>query len=154
MFKVDFQKLVVALGMPVLIGILGSFFTAPAIGSWYTTLNKPPFTPPSWVFPIAWSVLYILMGISLYILWKKKNTKTATHLFMLQLILNLLWSILFFGLKMPAIALIELLLLLGTVLITTKKFYEISRTAAYLMVPYILWLCFAALLNYYIVILN
>lgn len=151
---IKFQKLAAALSMPILVGILGSFFTSPAIGGWYAALNKPSFTPPSWVFPIAWTLLYLLMGISLYILWEKKNTKAATHLFVLQLVLNLLWSILFFGLKMPTIALIELLALLATVLMTTKKFYEISKTAAYLMVPYILWLCFATLLNYYIVILN
>lgn len=138
-------------------GIIGSIFTFDAISTWYNTLNKPFFNPPNWLFGPAWTVLYILMGISLYLVWQqqnKKETKDAIIIFSVQLFLNALWPIVFFGLKLPIIAFVELIVLWIAVLITIIQFKKISKNAAYLLLPYIIWISFAALLNLSIVLLN
>jgi len=124
----------------------------------YASLTKPSFNPPFWLFGPVWTILYTLMGISLYIIFskglKKKEVKTAVNLFVLQLITNSLWSIIFFGMKNIQLALIEIVILLFLVLTTIKKFYMINKVAAYLLIPYLLWGSFATILTYTIWILN
>lgn len=141
-----------------LAGIIGTFFTIPAIPTWYATLNKPFFNPPSWVFGPVWIMLYALMGISFFIIWKKglnkKENKLAVSFFGIQLILNALWSIIFFGLQNILFALIEILLLWLFLVITIIQFYKIDKRAAYLLVPYLLWVSFATILTFFIFILN
>ena len=136
-------KLIISLLIPVLAGAIGSLFTSASVSVWYPTLNKPFFNPPSWVFGPVWTMLYIMIGIALYLVWIKENKKEAFIAFGAQMFLNSLWSILFFGLKSPGFALIEIILL-----------YRIRKASAYLMIPYILWVSFAALLNFMIWFLN
>ncbi|MFA6435986.1 MAG: TspO/MBR family protein [Candidatus Gracilibacteria bacterium] len=130
-------------------GLLGSFFTFPAIDSWYATLEKPSFSPPNWLFGPAWTLLYALMGIALFLLWQKgwAKTKKAQILFYIQLALNLIWSPLFFGLKRPDIAFFELVLLWVFILWTAFEMKKIKSAGAYLFLPYIAWVSFAGALN-------
>lgn len=156
--KINFVKLVAAILISELAGIIGSVFTFPSIQTWYATLSKPSFSPPNWVFGPVWTVLYFLMGISLYLVWqrgwKNKNVKIAVKIFAIQLILNSLWSILFFELHSPFYAFIEIILLWLAIVFTIYKFYRISKNAAYLLIPYLFWVSFAAFLNYFVLILN
>jgi tryptophan-rich sensory protein len=158
MVKINWVKLIASIFICELVGILGSVFTVSSVSTWYPTLNKPFFNPPSWLFGPVWTLLYLLMGISLYLVWdkglKKQQSKTSVVIFGLQLALNLFWSILFFGLRMPLIAFIEIILLWLAILLTIMHFKRISRTAAYLLIPYILWVSFAAALNFAIYYLN
>ncbi|MBD3252640.1 tryptophan-rich sensory protein [Candidatus Pacearchaeota archaeon] len=138
-------------------GFIGSFFTSSAIPEWYSSLNKPFFNPPNWVFAPVWTILYVLMGISLYfiLVTKKQKIKRLTlFFFFIQLLLNTLWSILFFGLKNPVIAFVEILFLWGFILLTIIYTYKISRISSYLLIPYILWVSFAGILNISIILLN
>ena len=142
-----------------LAGGIGSFFTIPAIPTWYAALNKPFFNPPNWIFGPVWTILYILTGIAMGIIAnaKTKDNKTKKNcylLFISQLALNSLWSILFFGLKTPLLALLEIMVLLSIIILTTISFYKIKKEAAYLMYPYIAWVSFASILNLSIVLLN
>jgi len=132
---------------------VGSIFTTPAIPGWYATLQKPSFSPPNFLFAPVWTTLYILMGISLALILNKKN-KTAIIFFVVQLVLNSLWSILFFGLKSPKLAFVEIIFLWLAILITILKFFKISKLAGWLFVPYLLWVSFASVLNLTIVRLN
>ncbi|MBW2967071.1 tryptophan-rich sensory protein [Candidatus Woesearchaeota archaeon] len=145
----------------LLAGFIGSLFNVRSIPGWYETIEKPFFNPPNWVFGPVWTVLYILMGIALYLIlvhWKErkkhKQVRNATVAFGIQLLLNAAWSALFFGLQSPMLAFIEILLLLAAIVYTTYLFFSISRPAAYLMMPYILWVTFASVLNLSIWILN
>lgn len=150
-------KLIVSIVICQLAGIIGAVFTTPAISGWYANLNKPSFNPPNWLFGPTWILLYLLMGISLYLIWNLKpttETKKAIVFFAIQLVLNSLWSIIFFGLRLPSVAFLEILLLLGFIILTIIKFFPLSKTSAYLLVPYLLWVSFASLLNFYIVKLN
>lgn len=139
-------------------GILGSVFTISSIPSWYVPLNKPFFAPPNWIFGPVWTILYLLMGVSFYLIWKqgleKKKIAAASKYFLLQLALNSIWSPIFFGLKSPLFALVVILMMWLSIVLTMKKFYTISKQAFYLLLPYLLWVSFATLLNAAIVILN
>lgn len=136
-------------------GFFGSLFTFQSIPTWYATLNKPFFSPPNYIFGPVWTTLYILMGISLYlVLTKKPKDKGATNYFFIQLILNFFWSIIFFYLHAPFIAFIEILFLLAFIILTFVSFYKIEKNAAYLLIPYIIWVSFAAILNLSIALLN
>lgn len=139
-------------------GFIGSVVTTPSIPTWYAVLQKPAFNPPNWIFAPVWTVLYILMGISAYLIWdkgfRKKEVKIALLIFGLQLILNSFWSIIFFGWHLPLYAFIELILLWLAILWTIIYFYRISRSASYLLMPYILWVSFAAALNFSILLIN
>lgn len=141
-----------------LVGILGSIFTVSSIPTWYATLNKPPFSPPNWLFGPVWTTLYALMGVSFYLIWKqgwkKKKIKTAGTYFLSQLGLNFIWSPIFFGLKSPLFALIVILAMWILIIFTMKKTYPVSKLAVYLLVPYLLWVSFASVLNASIVLLN
>lgn len=154
----SFLKLITSILICQLVGFAGSFFTIPSISTWYKTLEKPSFTPPNWVFGPAWTMLFLLMGISLFLVWtkglKKKNVKNALIFFYLQLLLNFLWSLLFFGLHSPLFALFDIILLWLGIFITIKKFHKISKPASYLLIPYLLWVTFASFLNLFIVKLN
>ena len=146
------------MGICLLIGFLSGFATQSSVSDWYVSLNKPGFTPPDWLFGPVWTVLYIMMGVSAGIVWSKgyyhKWVKTALYHFGFQLIFNALWSLVFFGFQSPFWALLVILVLMMLILGTIRWFNIVSRTAAYLLIPYFLWVCFASLLNYQIWILN
>lgn len=151
-------KIIIAIGICLLIGFLSSFATQSSVNDWYLTLNKPSFNPPNKIFAPVWSVLYIMIGIAAGIVWGKGFhhllVKTALYHFGFQLLLNSLWSLVFFGLKNPFAALFVILALLVMILLTIKWFNKVSKKAALLMLPYLLWVCFATLLNYKIWELN
>lgn len=140
------------------IGFLSSIVTQSSVNDWYMTLNKPSFNPPNWVFAPVWTVLYILMGISVGWVWAKgfhhKWVKTGLYHFSFQLLLNGLWSIVFFGLQQPFWALLVILTLFVVLLLTIKWFKVVSNFAALLLVPYLFWVGFAAFLNFKIWELN
>ena len=150
-------KLLASIIICQLAGIIGAVFTTPSISGWYAGLNKPFFNPPNWLFGPVWTLLYLLMGIALYVIWNQKDgveTKTALIFFAVQLGLNTLWSIIFFGMRLPSVAFIEILILLLFIILTIVKFFPISKASAYLLIPYLLWVSFASLLNFYIIKLN
>jgi len=150
-------KLIASIIICQLAGIIGAVFTTPSIAGWYAGLNKPFFNPPNWVFGPVWILLYLLMGLSLYLVWSQKDgagKKTALIFFAIQLGLNSLWSIIFFGLHLPLIAFAELLILMLFIVLTIIKFLPLSKISAYLLIPYLLWVSFASILNFYIAKLN
>jgi len=174
-------KLITSILICEMAGVIGLFFTAPAINTWYAKLLKPGFNPPDWIFAPVWTILFLLMGISLYLVrernwivdvsedkeerkaWNPISTKlwrgtwreeNAIFIFSIQLILNILWSVIFFGLKSFDIAFIEILMLWLAILYTIVNFYRISKLAGYLLIPYILWVSFASVLNLFIWWLN
>jgi translocator protein len=154
----NWMKLVIALIIPQLVAASGAYFTITGIGSWYQTLEKPSWNPPSWVFGPVWTTLYVLMGIALYLVWKskapEKQKRRAITLWGIQLFLNFLWSFLFFGQEQILGALLEIVILWLFILFTIFSFARINKLAAWLLVPYISWVTFAALLNYTIWDLN
>lgn len=154
----NFLKLIIALIIPQLFAIIGSLFTITTEGSWYSLLLKPGFNPPNWLFGPVWTLLYLLMGIAAFLIWRqgleKKEIRFSLLIFIFQLALNLFWSFIFFTLKSPAIAFTEIISLWFAILATTLAFYQISKPAAYLLIPYIIWVSFAAFLNYNIWMLN
>ena len=154
----DSLKLIAAIVISELAGIVGSFFTVSAIPNWYAMLAKPELNPPSWIFGPVWITLYALMGIAAFLVWKqgweKKEVKVALGIFGIQLFLNGIWSIMFFGLQNPGLALINIVLLLFAIIWTMIVFYKISKSATYLLIPYIFWVSFATYLNYAIWLLN
>ncbi len=151
-------KLVISLTICLFAGFIGSIFTGPSIPTWYATLIKPSFNPPDWIFAPVWTTLFVLMGISLYLVWNKglQDKKVKTHLliFGLQLALNVLWSFLFFGLHSPFYAFLEIIILWAAIVLTILNFSKVSRTAGLLLIPYICWVSFAAILNFSIWRLN
>jgi tryptophan-rich sensory protein len=151
-------KLAAAITVCELAGVIGSFFTFSAIPAWYAGLQKPWFAPPSWVFAPVWLALYAMMGGALYVVWERvghgKRGFRPLAAFAFQLALNTLWSVIFFGLRSPAAAFAEILLLLAAIAYTIFSFWKIDRRAAYLLAPYIAWVSFAAVLNYYVWMLN
>lgn len=131
-------------------GLLGSVFTSRSVSTWYLGLAKPSFNPPNWVFAPVWTTLFVLMGISLFLVWQQGSSQLRTVglvLFFVQLGLNVAWSALFFGLRSPALALLEIGVLWLAILATTVAFWRVSRPAALLLVPYLAWVAFAAVLN-------
>lgn len=149
-------KLIISIIICQLAGIIGSFFTVSSIPEWYSTLQKPFFNPPNWLFGPVWTLLYFMMGISLYLIWVNKDQleKKVIIIFGTQLFLNTIWPIIFFGLKTPFWALIEIIFLWIAILLTIIESYQISKKAAYLLVPYLLWVSFAAILNLFLWQLN
>jgi tryptophan-rich sensory protein len=156
-------KLIIAIVVSEMAGIIGSVFTTPSVAGWYAGLVKPALNPPSWVFGPVWTTLFALMGISAFLVWssyaqasadKKKWVRVALILFGVQLVLNTLWSIIFFGLHSPGSALVEIVFLWLAILATIIAFAGISKPAAWLLAPYILWVSFAMYLNYAIWALN
>lgn len=150
-------KAVISFLIPFFAGFIGSLFTFSAIPTWYATLNKPTFSPPNWLFGPAWTILYILIGISLFIVLnnkENKNKKSALIIFGLQMFFNSLWSIIFFGLKSPLSALFIIYILWILILLNIIKFYKIQKSAGVILIPYLLWVTFASFLNLFIVLLN
>lgn len=161
-------KLIVAIVVSELAGIIGTIFTFSAIPTWYATLAKPALNPPSWIFGPVWTTLYALMGIAAFLVWSsyakasadknkgwdRKDVRRALTVFGLQLVLNAVWSIIFFGLHSPLWAFVDITLMWLAIVWTMVLFYKISKPAMWLLVPYILWVSFAAYLNYSIWILN
>ena len=146
-------KLIVTVSISELAGIIGFVFTMSAIQSgWYTALTKPALNPPAWVFGPAWTVLYFLMGVSVWLVWKKgldqNGVKIALVIFDTQLIFNVFWPIIFFGLRSPGWAFVEIIFLWLVILATIILFAKISRPAAWLLAPYIIWVSFAGYLNF------
>ncbi len=151
-------KLLISLLVPQLAGLIGSIFTAPAIPTWYATLEKPSFTPPSWLFAPAWITLFVLMGVAAFLVWRRRleerQVKIALGIFIVQLILNALWSVIFFGLESVLGGMILIVVLWLAILATMFAFFRISRAAGWLLLPYILWVSFAGVLNFSIWRLN
>ena len=151
-------KILIAVAVCLFVGFLSGFATQSSVSDWYADLNKPSFNPPNWIFGPVWTVLYVLMGIAAGIVWSKgfyhKWVKTAMYHFLFQLIFNASWSIVFFGLRSPAYALLIILILLTLIILTMKWFRIVNKTAALLLVPYLLWVSFASILNYSIWQLN
>lgn len=151
-------KLIIAIVISELAGVIGSIFTTPSITGWYAGIVKPTFNPPGWVFGPVWTTLFVFMGIAAFLVWKKglerRDVKIALGVFVGQLVLNTLWSIIFFGLHSPGGALVEIVFLWLAILVTIVAFYKISKPAAWLLVPYIAWVSFAAYLNFTIWTLN
>jgi tryptophan-rich sensory protein len=139
-------------------GLLGTLVTTTGPGSWYESLVKPSFNPPSWLFGPVWTLLYILMGISLFLVImegrKGRDVRIPLVLFAIQLILNTLWSFAFFGLESPISGLLVILLLLAFIVATIVAFYPVRKAAAWLLIPYFLWVSFATVLNYALYTLN
>ena len=156
--KINWKQLIVSILICQIPGILGGFITVSSIPAWYAYLEKPSLVPPNWSFSIVWTLLYLLMGISLYIIWQKgwsaPGVRTAISIFGVQLFFNLMWSYLFFGMRSPQMGLAGIILLWVLIGVNIIQFYRISRPAGLLLVPYILWVSFAAYLNYAIMVLN
>jgi len=148
----------ISLLITLTIGVVASIFTRPEIKTWYITLNKPSFTPPNWLFPLAWTTLYILIAVSAYLIWKLRDGsstyKTAAIIYVIQLALNFSWSIVFFGMHQILGGLFIIVTLLVTIILNISWFNRFSKTAAWLLVPYLLWVSYATLLNISICVLN
>jgi translocator protein len=174
-------KLIISIIMCEMAGVVGSVFTMPQIEGWYANINKPSFTPPGSLIGVVWTILFFLMGVSLYLVWEKKWKPIVSNqdrkikywnkfteklwkgtwreentflIFVLQLVLNILWSVLFFGLQSPGMAFFEILMLWWAILYTIANFYRISKPAAYLLIPYIAWVSFAGFLNFTVWMMN
>jgi tryptophan-rich sensory protein len=153
-----FIKLVASIFFCQLAGIIGSVFTVSAIPGWYETINRPVITPPNWLFGPVWITLYTLMGIALYMIWqeglKKRDVKFAFIFFIIHLAVNASWSIIFFGFNALWLSVSVILVLLVMIIASIILFWDISRIAALLLVPYLLWVTYATALNVSIAVLN
>ena len=153
-----FWKFIIAVIGCEIVGLISTPFTISAIPAWYAHLNKPFFAPPNWLFGPAWTTLYFLMGLAAFIVWQKgtktKKVKEALSYFLLQLLFNFVWSIFFFGLRSPILGLIDILIMLLAINLTIISFNKVSKIASYIMIPYVLWVTFATILNLAIVLLN
>lgn len=157
MNKSQILKLLASLALPLILGAIAGLFTADAVPEWFKGLNRPSFSPPNWLFGPVWTILYILMGVSLFLIWKQgvsKERNIALFVFLLQLLLNFAWSFIFFYYNMIGLALIEIILLWIIILVMLVLFYKIKPMAAYLNIPYLLWVSFATILTAAYFILN
>jgi len=154
----DIWRLILSIGICQIAGFIGSIFTTPQIPTWYASLKKPIFNPPNWIFGPVWITLFVLMGISLFLVWRQgtaaSHVRTGLTLFAVQLALNVLWSVAFFGLKSPLGGLVIIVTLWIAILATIIQFYRVSEIASMLLIPYILWVSFAAILNFMLFRLN
>ena len=158
MEKNELFRLILSIIICQMAGIIGSIFTAGSVTSWYPTLVKPSFSPPGFYIGLIWIVLFTLMGISLFLIWRETLSnpaaRIALYFFAVQLIVNVLWSVAFFGMRSPISGLVVIAFLWVLILITIIKFWPINRTAALLLIPYIVWVSIAAYLNFSIWRLN
>jgi len=157
MNKRQILKLVVSILLPLGLGAIAGIFTAKAIPEWYATLNQPSFNPPNWIFGPVWTSLYILLGISFFLIWKQPATKErnrAISIFLIQLVLNFAWSFLFFYFHQIGLALIDIIVLWIFIITMLILFYRIKPLAAYINIPYLLWVTFASILNASYFVLN
>jgi tryptophan-rich sensory protein len=147
--KVNLPRLLASLALPFMAGAIGSYFTLPSIETWYSALAKPALSPPNYLFGPVWSALYVLMGISLYLVWEK-----YLKLFLFHLVLNAFWSIAFFGIQNISLGLIVIIALWAVIAYMIVKFFKVNKLASYLLVPYLAWVSFATYLNLTLLILN
>jgi tryptophan-rich sensory protein len=154
----DSIRFIIAVAAPLIVGGLSGFATSSGVETWFPTLVKPAFNPPSWVFGPVWTVLYVLMGVAAFLVWKKgtetEGVRAALTLFAVQLALNGLWSILFFGMQSPGLAFMEIIVLWLAIAATIGTFWRVTQPAAWLLLPYLAWVSFAAVLNGSIWMLN
>jgi translocator protein len=145
-------KFIIAVFICESVGITSGLLTQNDTITWFSTLNKPSWNPPAYLFGPVWTTLYFLMGVSLWLIWKidapEAQKLRAELTFAVQLFLNFMWSILFFKCHSPALAFADILLMIVAILITISRFAKISKTAAWLLIPYLAWVCFATVLNY------
>lgn len=156
-FMMKAVKLIASLGVSFSAALVGTMATTPNIPTWYASLEKPFFNPPNWVFGPVWTLLYVLIGVSLYLLWTHQTDKPKTHVYLIfigQIWLNALWSLVFFGLHEPWFGLGVILLLLLSIVLLMRAYWPFNKVAAYLLVPYLLWVLFATALNLSIALLN
>jgi tryptophan-rich sensory protein len=154
----DIAALALFIFVCLVAGGIGSLFTIQSIPTWYAGLQKPVFSPPNWVFGPVWTALYVMMGVSAYIIYRKggrkEEVRAALWIFGVQLVLNTLWSVLFFGLRSPPYGLIGIAALWIAIAATLIRFYRISKPAGFLLIPYLFWVTFAGFLNLAIMLLN
>lgn len=155
MKRSDITKLIISILIPLVLGAIAGRFTAQVVPDWYASLNKPSFSPPNWIFGPVWTILYILLGISLYLIWKQipsKERNNAILIFSIQMFLNFIWSFVFFYFNQIGLALIVIICLWLSIVLMLIRFFKIKPLAAYLNIPYLLWVTFASVLNtgYYI----
>jgi tryptophan-rich sensory protein len=147
----DIAKLVVSVAVPLAVGAVSGVATSSGVADWYPTLAKPSFNPPAWVFGPVWTVLYLMMGVAAFLVWKRGldsgGVRLALTLFLIQLALNGLWSILFFGMRSPGWALIEIVILWLAIAGTFVAFRLVDPVAGWLLLPYWAWVSFATILN-------
>lgn len=154
---IDVVKLVVSLAVPLLAGFGSSVFTVNSISTWYATLNKPWFSPPNVVFAPVWTILYILMGLALFLIWRSPRNRTrdiGIALFAAQLAINVIWTLAFFGLQNTLYGLLTIIPLWILIAATIYQFYKVEKWASYLLVPYIVWVSIATALNASVFLLN
>ncbi len=151
-------KLFISIFIPLMIGYLGSVITISEISTWYASLSKPSWAPPNWLFGPIWTTLYVLMGISLFLIWRegfnRRDVRFALLIFAVQLVLNLLWSIVFFSFHSLFGSFILIMILWISIFANIITFYVISKPAGLLLVPYIIWVSIASYLNYSVYLLN
>jgi translocator protein len=150
MKRSEIFKLIASILLPLTLGAFAGIFTSKAVPVWYATLNRPSFNPPNWLFGPVWTTLYILMGISLFLIWKQSATKErnlAIFVFLFQQVLNFSWSFIFFYFNMIGFALFDIILLWTSIVMMIILFYKIKPLAAYINIPYLLWVSFATILN-------
>ena len=152
--KINFKRLIISILIPVLLGTFVGFITGSS--SSYNEFVKPSFSPPGIIFPIVWTILYTLMGISSYLVIESDNydKEEAIIIYIIQLIVNLIWSFIFFSFKLYLLSFIWIILLIALVILMIIKFYSINKVSSYLQIPYLLWLVFASILNFSIFLLN
>ena len=155
---IDIIKLAISICVCLAAGFIGSIFTTASIPTWYTTLEKPSFNPPNWLFGPVWTILFILMGISAFLVWRvglsEPDVRIALIIFIIQLILNAFWSVAFFGLRSPIAGLIVIIILWIAIFLTILSSAKVSIAAGILLIPYILWVSFASILNATIYVIN
>lgn len=154
----EWEAFIILLAINVAIGVVASFFTKPEIAGWYAALQKPSFNPPTWLFGPVWTIIYVLIAFAAYRVWRHRNDSgeftAATLIYIVQLALNFAWSIVFFGMHQLFWALMVILALLASIILNMVLFSRFSRTGAWLLLPYVLWVSFASVLNLNIYLLN
>ena len=153
--KIKWKEFIICIAIPLAVGLISSLLTQNSM-QLFENINKPSLSPPGWLFPIVWTILYILMGIASYLIYTSHyyNKNNALFTYEIQLILNFFWSIIFFNLEAYFLAFIWLVILWIFILLTTIQFYNINKTAGYLLIPYLIWVTFAGYLNLMIFLLN
>jgi len=157
MSKKNIAKLIISIALPLVLGSVAGMFTSQSVPDWYAALNKPAFNPPDWIFGPVWTLLYLLMGISFFMVWKQEKGKLrnlAILIYSVQMFLNFAWSFIFFYFKLIGLALVEIVLLWCAIILMLVLFKKIKPIAAYINTPYLLWVSFAAILNAAYYILN
>ncbi|WP_200975482.1 TspO/MBR family protein [Echinicola sp. 20G] len=148
--KINWIKLIMCVLGVVIVGSISGLANIGNIETWYAGLEKPSFNPPNSIFAPVWTSLYALMGLGLYLIWRKNQSRPRSQaliVFFIQLVFNFCWSFIFFYFHQPGLAAIEIVLLLGLIVYMINRFYQVSKVAAYLQVPYLLWVSFATVLN-------